>query len=518
MRLRLLPRSLFGRMLLILFAGLAIMQIITTALLLRERLHQISYVRQIELSFRLKSTIRALESVSGQQRLDLASLLSQPDFLLSFSSSDTPKDINPFTSDDQEASYFTPLREALGMQRSIKLKLFRRHPDSPLPERQGGKGPGRGMGMMRGEGKHHDFMPLPDDKKYPDSPDQKDVRFFFKQTPSPLGLAVTVTLSDGNHLTAYIRDFITEPPPPETALIYLGSLLLGVSILTFCAVRLATTPLRRLGIAADQLGLNLHANPLPEEGPSELKQAAIAFNRMQKRLIDTLNERTQITAAVSHDLQTPITRMRLRAELVDDIELQNKFIADLDMMHALIREGLDLARSMDQENNRQSIDLTTLLETIVDDAEDTAQSVSLTAPPRVLYVGSLTGLRRCVTNLIDNAVKFGGTADVRLEDGEENVRVIIRDHGPGIPENHLEEVLRPFYRVEASRNRETGGTGLGLAIANNIANNHGGTLVLRNHPEGGLEAALTLPRLQNPAPLHLKKKKPCGKDQNETPC
>ena len=516
MRLRLLPRSLFGRMLLILFAGLAVMQIVTTALLLRERLHQISYVRRVELSFRLKSTIRALESVNGQQRLELASLLSQPDFQLSLSPSDAPKGINPFAFDDQEKSYFTPLREALGMQRSIELKLFKRYPDEPPLERQRGMGPGRGMGMMRGDGKHHGHMEQSANERYPDRPERKDFRTFYKQTPSPLGLAVTVALNDGSHLTAYIRDFITEPPPPEAALVYLGSLLLGVSVLTFCAVRLATTPVRRLGTAADQLGLNLHAPPLPEEGPSELRQAAIAFNRMQKRLIETLNERTQIMAAISHDLQTPITRMRLRAELVEDDELQNKFIADLDMMHALIREGLDLARSMDQENNRQSIDLTTLLETIADDAEDTGQSVTLIAPPRVLYIGSLTGLRRAFTNLIDNAVKFGGAAEIRLEDDGTNVRITIRDRGPGIPEAHLEDVLKPFYRMEASRNRETGGTGLGLAIANNIAINHGGNLVLRNHPEGGLEAIFTLPRFQKTSSVQPKKKKNDGKEQDET--
>lgn len=484
MRLRLFPRSLFGRMLLILFAGLAIMQIITTTLLLRERLQQIGHVRRVELSLRLESAVRALESVGGEQRQELATLLSQPGFRLSFSQADTPSELTPFTTEENENDYISPLREALGMQRSIKLKLFSRGMELP-PERQG-KG-------RRGRGMHDDHRGM---DMMPSQPPPETPRTYVQQ-PAVMGLAITVTLNDGSLLTAYIRDFITSPPPPETALIYLASLLLGISILSFCAVRLAINPLRHLAAAADQLGQNLHAPPLPEVGSSEVRQAATAFNRMQGRLIETLAERTQILAAISHDLQTPITRMRLRVEMLDVGEVQTKFIADLDMMRALVREGLDLARSMDPEQNQQSIDLTALLETLVNDAVDTGQQVSLSAPARSApYKGSLTGLQRCLTNLIDNAVKFGETAEVTLEDTPTEVRITVRDHGPGIPEEHLETIFKPFYRLEASRNRQTGGTGLGLSIARNIAISHGGSLALHNHPDGGAEAILRLPRQQ----------------------
>ncbi len=337
--------------------------------------------------------------------------------------------------------------------------------------------------MGPSDSSHHRRMPPPPDNARP-----------YTQQQAALGLAVTVTLNDGSLLTAYIRDFITSPPPPGTALIYLGSLLIGVSILSFCAVRLATNPLRRLAVAADQLGCNLHNPPLPETGASEVRRAASAFNRMQTRLIDTLAERTQILAAISHDLQTPITRMRLRVEMLDDSDIQTKFIADLEMMHTLVREGLDLARSMDAGQNTQAIDLNALLETLVDDASDTGQKVHLTAMPCAPYKGSLTGLQRCLTNLIDNAVKFGETADITLTDSPAEVCITVRDHGPGIPEEHLETVLKPFYRLEESRNRQTGGTGLGLSIAHNIAASHGGSLTLRNHHDGGLEATLRLPR------------------------
>lgn len=259
-------------------------------------------------------------------------------------------------------------------------------------------------------------------------------------------------------------------------------------LLAWLSVRIATRPLRALAEHATGLGRDLQRTPLDEHGPTEVQHAAHAFNAMQAQIRRQIDERTQMLAAIAHDLKTPLTRMRLRLELIDDDLLRAKLGEDLASMSTLIDEGLDFARSLDAQEQAQRIDLSALLETLCDDAREAGQRVAFKGEAGIIVPARANALRRVFLNLIDNAVKYGGSAAVAVcrEQGEVVVRV--RDNGPGIPPDQLENVLKPYFRLEDSRSRETGGTGLGLAIAANLVSAQGGQLRLRNHPQGGLEA------------------------------
>lgn len=310
-------------------------------------------------------------------------------------------------------------------------------------------------------------------------------------------LTATLPLADGTLLEVRMPDAarprMRHPPEPGRLAAALVALVGGVGLLTWLAVRLATRPLSRLAEAARALGEDPERAPLNTSGPAEVAQAAQAFNQMQQRIREHVSERTRILAAISHDLQTPITRLRLRAELVDDDGLRTRIQSDLDGMQALIKEGLAYARSLDDRAPVQPIALDRLLEALCDDGRDMGWAVQLHGGAPAPVHGQVTGLRRALWNLIENGVKFGGTVDIELSQDDAATRVRIRDHGPGLPEAELEKVFEPFYRTESSRNRDTGGTGLGLSIARNLLRHQRAELRLRNHPEGGLEALVTLP-------------------------
>lgn len=265
-------------------------------------------------------------------------------------------------------------------------------------------------------------------------------------------------------------------------------------VIALVAVRLALRPLRRLADAADALGHDLHSPPLVESGPREVRQAARTFNLMQRRLIQDIGERTRFLAAVSHDLRSPITRMRLRAEFLPPGEMQDKFRKDLGDMESLISSTLDYIRGEEHNEPRQSVDIDSLLAGLRADFEETGALVTLEGHARAPLPAYVTSLRRCVQNILENAIRYGGAAHIRIEDSAQALRIRIADAGPGIPEASLEEVFEPFLRLDTSRNTASGGSGLGLSIARSIAQAHEGSITLRNRAEGGLEALLTLPR------------------------
>ncbi|HWW69703.1 MAG TPA: ATP-binding protein, partial [Duganella sp.] len=231
-----------------------------------------------------------------------------------------------------------------------------------------------------------------------------------------------------------------------------------------------------------------------ESGPLEVARAARAFNAMQQRIADHLNERTQILAAISHDLQTPITRMRIRADMLDDDQQREKMNRDLVEMEMLVRDGVAYARTLHGTSEApRSVDPDSLLESLVGDYLDAGHPIQLHGKAGAPLVTRPHALRRVLGNLIDNALKYAGSAELHVGDEDGRLTIRVRDHGPGIPDAELDNVMQPFYRLEASRNRDTGGTGLGLAIARQLAQAIDATLSLRNHPDGGLEAALALP-------------------------
>jgi signal transduction histidine kinase len=291
-----------------------------------------------------------------------------------------------------------------------------------------------------------------------------------------------------------------ELSPPDTGLSswVLAALAFQLAVLalfSWIAVRIATQPLARLAAAADELGPDLRGAVLDERGPREVARAAVAFNAMQRRIADHFAERVRILAAISHDLRSPITRMRLRTDLLDDSTLKQKLQNDLAAMQALIEEGIDLARSAERTTETPiATDVQALLESLVYDYADSGKQVGLIGRVDTPVMTSPCTLRRIITNLVDNALKFGCEVEIAVaKQTPDRISIAVRDSGPGIPESELGAVLEPFHRVEGSRNRDTGGAGLGLAIAHRLSTALGGELRLTNRPSRGLEAELRLP-------------------------
>lgn len=314
--------------------------------------------------------------------------------------------------------------------------------------------------------------------------------------------SMLITLQDGERLRLSV---LPPRPPPFIPRIDVSTsillFLLSIGLLAALVARMTMRPLKRLADAATELGKDIDRAPMPETGALEIRKAAAALNAMQARIRHHIQQRTQILAAISHDLQTPMTRMRLRLEKVEDEPLRDKLVSDLSVMQQMVREGLDLARSMDSAEPLRTLDLDSLVDSVCNDASDAGEDVALEGSTLASVQARPVALRRCLGNLVDNAVKYGGWAHVRCERQGRHAIIRIRDGGPGIPEQELEKVFDPFYRLESSRSRDTGGTGLGLTIARNIAEQHGGSLRLHNindnrsgkHSEKGLEAVLMLP-------------------------
>ena len=311
-------------------------------------------------------------------------------------------------------------------------------------------------------------------------------------TRPPEGLQIQVRLNDGSSVVVHAMR--VGMPVSSWVMWVLVIQLLVLAVCAWFAVRLVTRPLAELAAAADDLGPDLKAQKLAEEGPTEVAHAARAFNAMQQRIGGYMSERVEILAAISHDLQTPITRMRLRTEMMDDEHDRTKFRQDLDAMNSLVREGVTYARTLHGATEPPlRMDADALLESMLADYEDAGKTVHLEGKAGAPIVGRPNAMRRIVMNLIDNALIFGSDVRVRVQPGDGRLAIAVVDNGPGIPPDELDAVLKPFYRVESSRNRSTGGTGLGLAIAHQLAMAMGAELKLQNRPEGGLEARLTMP-------------------------
>lgn len=305
-------------------------------------------------------------------------------------------------------------------------------------------------------------------------------------------VSMQVRLSDGSSLFVLARR-VPMPVSDWVSWLLLAQLLV-LGVFAWLGIRLVTRPLERLAAAADRLGPDLQPAIVAETGPVEVIRAARAFNAMQRRIAGYMNERMQILAAISHDLQTPITRMRLRVDLMDDMPEADKFRQDLEAMRSLVHEGVSYAKTLQgSEEKVRLLDMDALLRSIVNDYADTGSPVTLTGEAGTPINSRPNALRRILTNLVDNALKYGQHAEVVLQLQDRCLQIDICDSGPGIPQDQLAAVLQPFYRVESSRNRETGGTGLGLAIAHQLALSLGAELSLHNRSEGGLRASLQLP-------------------------
>ncbi len=316
------------------------------------------------------------------------------------------------------------------------------------------------------------------------------------ERPAPQSLyqaRVAIRLADG--AWAVFDDDAPDYSGP-VGLPYKGILATELFFMTvsLLAFYLAVKPLRRLAQAAESLGRDVPgAPPLPETGPLEVRESAQAFNRMQRRIREFVDERARTVAAVSHDLRTPLTRMRLRVEQLDE-SVRAPLQKDMDDLQRIMDTTIDLARGPGDEK-KAPVDVASLLESLADDRRDMGQDVTL-APfdPLPPIMARPLALKRCLDNILDNAVRYGHSAHIALEISPDELAILVRDKGPGLPEDELERVFTPFRRLEPSRNRETGGSGLGLSIARGMARMDGGDVTLANHPQGGLAARLTLPR------------------------
>ncbi len=304
----------------------------------------------------------------------------------------------------------------------------------------------------------------------------------------------SVQVGDSTWLNARVDLDLTESGSRTRPFLITTILTLVVAVMAIWAVRRTTKPVSLFATAAENLGLGLNATPLPETGTGEVRRAARAFNTMQDRLRRFISDRTQMLAAISHDLRTPITRMKLRAEFVDDEEQRGKMLSDLDEMEAMIKATLAFARDDAANEPSAPSDVADMLKSAVADKSDAGQQVTYEGPDSLTQTVRPLGLKRALTNLIDNALNYGNSAQVLLSTGNDQTTILIEDDGPGIPDDVKEQVFTPFFRLEGSRSRDTGGTGLGMTIARNAVRSMGGDIELLDRPEGGLRVKVMLPR------------------------
>lgn len=310
-----------------------------------------------------------------------------------------------------------------------------------------------------------------------------------------LWLTMSVLTAGGGWLNA-----ATDLPPAPTpwawpSLVSMAVMAAAIALIVVVMVRRITRPLQRLAEAADRLGRGEQLEAIPEDGPEEVRRSTRAFNRMNERLGRFVQDRTRMLASISHDLRTPITTLRLRAEFVDDQETKEKLLQTLEEMERITEATLTLAQNQEAQEETRRVDLAALVASLCDDLSDLGHDVDFAEAERLPYLCRPTSLKRAIRNLIENAVAYGTRARIRLERKADEIVIIIEDDGPGIPEAEVERVFEPFVRLEESRSRETGGVGLGMgmAIARSIVRGHGGDITLDNRAGGGLSTVIHLP-------------------------
>jgi signal transduction histidine kinase len=460
------PRSLFSRLVAVQLAVLLVALFVSFAIHMHDRSEALAQASGMQAASRIGDIVRLLEPLPAAERRKIVQVFSAPPLTISL---DRPALETRDSGGARAALFRAMLRGVLGEARPVAVEV--REGQAALPA-------GRPMGP--GFMPHAPWMAPGAAMRFGSEPDYSFV--------------AQVRLADGTLVTFDSRQPAQMASWPYRLLLSLAVLLAAVVAVSLLAVRWATRPLKALADAADELGRNIARPPMPEKGPLEVVRAARAFNTMQERLSRYLRERTATLAAMSHDLKTPLNRLRLRAELLDDGEAKKKIAQDLAEMESMVRATLEFMRGGESAEGPRPIDVNALLESLAADAREMNGSVAVEGAASRPYVVRPQALKRCLGNLLDNALKYGNSATLRVEDAPERLVIRVRDRGPGIPEAELERVFEPFYRLEGSRSRDTGGTGLGLSIARQIAQLHGGTLSLRNLEDGGLEAVLSLPR------------------------
>lgn len=308
-------------------------------------------------------------------------------------------------------------------------------------------------------------------------------------------LLIDMRLADGSWVNLRLMHERRPPPWAVATLLMLTLVVLLVGLAGYLVSRRLSQPMRELATAADRFGAGGDAEEMAEKGPREVRHTIRAFNRMQARIERNLRERSLMLAAVSHDLRTPITTLRLRAEYIEDQEMRERTLATLEQMENILGETLAFARDEGADQRKRRFDLAALLQTLCDDYNDMDERVSCELPQRLIIEGRVAAIQRAVSNLVGNALRYAGSAELRLRESGEWVVIEVLDRGPGIPGHLLEEVFTPFFRVEGSRSSETGGIGLGLAITRLLVLAQGGSVHLVNREPSGLRAEIRLQKL-----------------------
>jgi signal transduction histidine kinase len=457
---RFLPRSLFGQTLLILLAGLAVSHLVGAWLYTADREEAVRAIGGLALAQRVANVAQLVAAAPAEWRERIVASSSDPSFRVALSA--TPPAFAGGGEDDPAAraiADFLAGRLADGTARQVRVAVG----DLPGPPFAVGHGHAMRMGpMMHAAGAWR-------------------------------GLEVAVQIAGGQWLS--FASVVPESGPAVSRQFILSMAVMAIIILvvSIWAVRRVTAPLGAIAAAAERLGKDITAKPLAEIGTAEMRQAASAFNGMQARLRRFVEDRTRMLAAISHDLRTPLTSLRLRAEDVENAGERDRMLAAIDEMTVMVEATLAFARDEAAAAPRRRIDLTALVASIVDDMASDGRAVTMAPAPSVICECEPGALKRAVSNLIDNAVKYGKAAHVSIRTPPGAVEIAVDDEGSGIPPEELTRVFQPFYRLEESRSRDTGGIGLGLAIALSVVQAHGGEITLANRPEGGLRATVTLP-------------------------
>jgi signal transduction histidine kinase len=458
---RVLPKSLFGQTLLVLVAGLIVSLAAGSWFYSVDREEAVHAVGGYAVAQRIANLTRLVQETPRDGRERIVTALSDQSFRVSLSAR-----APVIASADEDLPVTQAIKDFLVTQLSLgparQPRVSASHLDGPPFARWHPMGPGP---MMHGFGGFGMF---------------RDLR-------------VAIPLADGQWLS-----FATALP--ESGLTFSRQFILSMAIMAIIvlavsvwAVRRVTAPLASLSAAAERLGNDLNAPPMPEAGTVETQQASRAFNAMQARLRGLVENRTLMLAAISHDLRTPLTLLRLRAEEVDNAAEREKMLGTIAEMESMIAATMVFARDEAEAEPRRRTDLSALLASSVHDISDAGFDAVMEPAPALIYECQSGALKRALTNLIENAAKYGKRARAAMRGTPQAVEITIDDDGPGIPESELARVFQPFYRMEGSRSRETGGIGLGLAIALSAIRAHGGELALSNRPEGGLRARISLP-------------------------
>jgi signal transduction histidine kinase len=466
--MRLVPGSLFGRTMLVLAAGLLLAQLATVLINVMDRGSAVYRLASQQVAIRIAEVAKILNRVPAADRTWILEELSSRDLRVLLAAKPVvvpqgPEELNPY-----ERSFAASVQRRIGAPWQTDVEITTR------------------LRSLR---------PGPEDDYSSTTFGQWFGRNFYFLLPDTFTMVTQVRLQDGSTAVFYAR-------VPQERLARLETLVprliltLGIIIaLTAVVVGMMTRPLARLARAADALGADPEGPALRISGPREVARVVEAFNRMQSQVRRYVHERASLLGAISHDLKTPITRMRLRAEMMPEGELREKFVRDLEEMEAMVGSTLEFFSSLGKDPERRPVDIAALVDGLCEDWRETGAETTISGTPHAPYPAHPQALRRCLNNLIENALRYGGRADVSIEDDDAMLRIAVRDQGPGIPADQLERVFEPFFRLEGSRSRESGGVGLGLSIARNIARWHGGDVTLSNALGGkGLIAELALPR------------------------